>query len=55
MKKYPTVNKEAKNQANRLTATCTVVNTEKKVNKDEEDGGKDSSEQEDATSKNIRR
>ena len=35
--------------------TDTVVNTEKKINKDEEDGGKDSSEQEDSTSKNIRR
>ena len=35
--------------------TDTVVNTEKKTNRDEEDGGKDSSEQEDSTSKNIRR
>ena len=49
------VEKEENNTDYKTTATCTVVNTEKKVNKDEEDGGKDSSEQEDATSKNIRR
>lgn len=36
-------------------ATDTVVNTENKINKDEEDGGRDSSGQEDSTSKNIRR
>lgn len=36
-------------------ATDTVVNTEKKINKDEEDGGKDSSGQEDSPSNNIRR
>ena len=49
------VEKEENNTDYKTTDTCTVVNTEKKVNKDEEDGGKDSSEQEDATSKNIRR
>ena len=49
------VEKEENNADYKTTDTCTVVNTEKKVNKDEEDGGKDSSEQEDATSKNIRR
>ena len=49
------VEKEENNADYKTTDTCTVVNTEKKINKDEEDGGKDSSEQEDATSKNIRR
>ena len=45
--------KEENNAENKTTDT--VVTTEKKVNKDEEDGGKDWTEQEDSTSKNIRR
>lgn len=47
------VEKEENNADYKITDT--VVNTEKKINKDEDDGGKDSSEQEDSTSKNIRR
>lgn len=45
--------KEENNVENKTTDTA--VTTEKKINKDEEDGGKDSTEQEDSTSKNIRR
>ena len=46
--------KEENNAENNTTDT--VATTEKKINKDEEDGGKDSTEQEDSTvSKNIRR
>lgn len=45
--------KEENNAENNTTDT--VATTEKKINKDEEDGGKDATEQEDSTSKNIRR
>ena len=46
--------KEENNAENNTTDT--VATTEKKINKDEEDGGKDVTEQEDSTvSKNIRR
>ena len=49
--------KAEKEENNAETKTTdTVATTEKKINKDEEDGGKDSTEQEDSTvSKNIRR
>ena len=47
------VEKEENNVENKTTDT--VVNTERKIDKDEEDGGKDSTDQGDSTSKNIRR
>lgn len=46
------VEKEENNADNK---TDTVVDTEKESNKDDEDAGKDPTEQEDSTSKNVRR